>query len=199
MSERKTKPERKRSTRINLSKVLVGKLIRLIRAGADRLAKEGGEDYKYNGLQNAAIVTAILSEAAVYCQPEYDAAIASLLSHMVPLVLGGGAREDDAELTQHLIPGLEIPEWLAVPPDENEAGRDGWKRSPDVSPNELTRIIDARDKDILGRMVEKQKLVLTRDTALELGCGPNDPISTVFGDDDDDTRYGDLDGESPIP
>jgi len=191
------KPELKRVTRLTLSRELVDRLVRLIRAGADRLADNADENYKYRGIQNAGIVNAVQAEAEALCQPEYAATIATLLSTMVPLVLGGKAQDDIAVVAQEIIPGLDIPEWLAVPREEDDQGRDGWKRALDVTPNELTRIIATREKDIEGRMVEKNKLVLTRDTALEVGCDPNEPISTVFGDEDEDTIFGDLDLREP--
>jgi len=187
------------ATRLKLSKDLLGRLFRLIRASAEKLAKARGETYDHHGLPNALIVNAVLDEAVGYCEAEFRSVIAALLAQLVPTVLGRNKGDDEpAFAPQTILPGLYIPRWLAVPPDENdEQGQDGWKLSRDVTPNELTRIIEAREQDILGRIVEKGKLVLARDTALDLGCDPNEPISTVIDDDEGPSPPSDVDGPRP--
>lgn len=134
------------------------------------------ESYKERGLTNSTIVSACLGEARDIMRRQYDEMVSGYLAIRIPLVL---PEPSETEPTRYLtLPGLDLPAWLSVPPEDK--GEFGWKFQPDVTPNQLTRLIDHRQKDIDGRIAEKQKLAILRDTAVELGCDPDDPISKVF-------------------
>jgi hypothetical protein len=137
----------------------------------------GDLDYAAIGLPNAVIVEAALDAAVALCRFEVRNTVAELLSRMVPSVLGDGL--EMRALVQPMIPGLQMPSWYAVVPIDKK-GPSGWKKDRDTTPNELSRIIDHRQADIDGRVVEKNKFVLLRATALELGCGEDEPLSKVF-------------------
>jgi hypothetical protein len=150
----------------------------LIRKVAEDLRRED-DDYAEIGLVNSAIVTGCLSEAREIMRREFDEMVAGYLAARIPIVL---PKPSETEETRYLtLPGLNLPVWLAIPREDK--GEFGWKFQPDVTPNQLTRVIDHRQKEIDGRITEKQKLAILRDTALEMGCDPNEPIKTVFDGD----------------
>lgn len=160
-----------------LSKGLLHSLAQLIRDSADKLRSED-EHYFDRGLPVSSIAHGALEAAMEACSMEFRSTVGALLSRMVPVVLG--SREDQIlSARQPMILGLDLPEWYCVPTAEGRA-QPGWKKDEDVTPNELTRIIAHRDEDIRGRQVERNKLVILRDTALEAGCAPDAPLSSVF-------------------
>jgi hypothetical protein len=163
----------------------LGDLAALIRRTADELRKTY-PDYRDAGLSNALIVQAALAEAERLCAPEYSNAIAALLARMIPSVLPENA-EDDRRPAQLMIPGIELDPWFAIFHEEKD-GPAGWKLSRDCTPNDIRRMLDHRQADIDGRIAERHKLVIWHQTALDLGCDPNKPVSTVFFPDEDDDR-----------
>lgn len=177
-------PGKKRGTlppRLALSGTVKTALADLIRQTAEDLTGRLN-DYTERGLTNAQIVAAAQPRAQVLCADETAALVGDLLAHMVPNVLTQNA-DTSPTIGQEMIPGLDLPRWFAVPAATDLDGRSGWKRALDVTPNEIERIIEYRRADIIGRQVEMNKLVLWRATALDQGCDPDAPVSTVFGDD----------------
>lgn len=153
--------------------------------------KKKDKSYDECGLTNAAIVSACLGEAREIMRHQYNEMVAGYLAARIPLVL---PEHSETEPTRYLtLPGLDLPAWLSIPSEGK--GETGWKFQPDVTPNQLTRVIEHRAKDIEGRIVEKQKLEILRDTALDRGCDRNDPIRTVFGESPD----GDTPDDRPTP
>lgn len=156
------------------------KIDSLIRRIAEKNRKEDPE-YHHRGLTNPQLVQACLDEAKDILRRDTDELVSGYLAARIPIVLPAPS---PSERTRFLtLPGLDLPIWLPVPHEEK--GGAGWKYQPDLTPNELTKIIAHRELDIEGRIVEKNKLVLLRATALDKECGPDDPISTVFGKDPD--------------
>jgi hypothetical protein len=153
-------------------------LVELIRRTADGLTTTE-VDYRTAGLRNAAIVNAMLDDAVKLARHEHREMMAVLLSRFVPSVLG---ERPDGEIVKPLIPGLELPDWFAVPSPESVRSGPGWKKDRDCTPVELQRIVDHRREVIVGHSVEMNKFILLRATALERGCDEEQPISTVFPD-----------------
>lgn len=166
--------------------VQIDALIRRV-AFEKRRAREpdARQQYAERGLQNNEIVTAAQREAEVILRGHHSAMVANYLSTRIPLVLPSQGKDERREFIA-LLPGLNLPSWFAVPQDEESKGPFGWKFQSDVTPNQLDRIIDHSQKDIDGRLVAKNKLVLLRETALELGCDPDDPVSSVLDGEPDD-------------
>jgi hypothetical protein len=169
------------SRRVSISKDLYGQLVDLIRSTADKLRRTE-LDYRTVGLRNRAIVNAMLDDAVTLGRSEHREMMATLLGRFVPSVLGERLT-GEAVVVQPLIPGLELSDWFSVPPPNGAKHSEGWKKDRDVTPAELQRIIDHRFEIIQGHNVERNKFVLLRDTARELGCADDQPISTVFPED----------------
>lgn len=170
------------SRRVSISKSLYGQLVELIRDTADQL-RLTEVDYKTAGLRNAAIVNAMLDDAMKLGRREHREMMATLLARFVPSVLGERITEE-AVIIQPLIAGLELSDWFAVPSVDHTG--DGWKKDRDVTPDELDRIVEHRRAILVGHSVEMNKFILLRDTARELGCADDQPISTVFPEDGKD-------------
>jgi hypothetical protein len=172
--------------RITIPKNLYGEIVDLIRATANNLRsttdKAERERYREHGLSNAAIVNAMLDDAVELVRDNQPAMVATLLSRIVPSVLGERITGQPTFI-QPLLPGLELADWFAVP-SPNHSGA-GWKKDRDTTPPELRRIIEHRREIVVGQQVELNKFILVLDTAIELGCGEDQPISTVFPLDDD--------------
>ena len=168
-----------KSRRITISKDLYAQLTDLIRRTADSL-RSTETDYRTAGLRNAAIVTAMLDNAVELARDQQREMMATLLSRVVPSVLGERIT-GEAAVIQPLLPGLELSDWFAVPSHDHSG--EGWKKDRDVTPNELDRIIEHRREILVGHSVVLNKFRLLRDTARELGCADDQPISTVFPED----------------
>lgn len=161
--------------RVTLSRDLIDRLHALIEHTAERLRRSDEYRRLGKGLRNEVIVQEALGEAKTMCQRELDGTISTLLAGMVPQVLGASKTE---QAIQPLLPGLNLPAWFPVP----EPFGFGWRRDKDCSPNNLTTIIEKRNSAAIGYQAETTKYVLLRDTALDRGCDPERPISTVFDD-----------------
>jgi hypothetical protein len=160
---------------------VVARVDSLIRRVAEA-RKKTDPDYAERGLPNGLLVQACLEDAKDIMRRQYDEMVSGYLAVRIPLVLPAPSPTERTSFAT--IPGLDLPVWLSVPSADQHGS--GWKYQPDLTPNEITRVIKHREQDIEGRVVEKNKLVLLRDTALEQGCEPDDPIRTVFDGDDPD-------------
>lgn len=162
-----------------------------IRAAAYKLRAENLKEKKDPGFSNADIVERITDEVHKLFASHYRALTQHYLSTQVPLVLEGKTAERRVSTPIQLGLGLEhaieLAEWLAVPSVEDEDNKkgDAWKIPRDCSPNELERIENRRDSRIKKEQAENEKIRIIRTTALERGCGPDDPISTVFPGEND--------------
>lgn len=171
-----------RAERPRMPKNLTGQLASLISETAVTLRGDGKDaSYRRGGLANAQIVTAALPQAREIVGEHIDALTAEFLSGLVPKVLGDGIQPPRV-VEPAMIPGLHLPMWMPCLPSEEEGGAAGWKRDRDMTPHELDRLIEHRLEIIRGHQIERQKLVLLRETAVELGCDMDDPVSTVFPD-----------------
>jgi hypothetical protein len=166
---------------IQISKELTTQLAGLLKRTAEQMADQV-EDYDTIGLRNKAIIRTAMPDIKKLCQPELDGVMGSLAARMLPTVLGNESPGEDEPVIvpNPVIPGLEIPEWSSVPLPKEIMGLPGWKRTRDLTPQQLKRIIDHRDNDLEGRRKERNKYELLRAEAVRRGCGPNDPIRTVF-------------------
>lgn len=176
----------KKISSIQISKELTNQLAILLKQTAERMANTV-DDYETIGLRNKAIIREAMPSIKKLCHPELDGVMGSLAARMLPTVLGNeGTGEDDPVIvTNAVIPGLEIPEWSSVPLPKEIMGLPGWKRTRDLTPKQLKRIIDHRDNDLAGRRKERDKYELLRAEAVRRGCGPDEPIRTVFDPPDD--------------
>lgn len=171
---------RSRTDRIRVPKNLTGELTGLIYRTAKSLRGDGKDaDYRRSGLANAQIVTAALSQAIELVGEHIDALVAEFLAGLIPKVLGDGV-VGETIIDDPMIPGLILPLWMPCLPENDGAA--GWKRERDMTPDELDRLIEHRAKIIQGHQVERRKLIILRDEALNRGCDPDAPVSSVFVD-----------------
>lgn len=174
------------------SEEVVARVDSLIRRVAEARKKTEPE-YAERGLPNGLLVQACLDDAKNIMRRQYDEMVSGYLAVRIPIVLPAPSPTERTSFAT--LPGLDLPVWLSVPSADKHGS--GWKYQPDLTPNDLTRVIKHREQDIEGRVVEKNKLVLLRDTALEQGCAPDDPIGTVFDADEPDD--GPRDEPRPTP
>jgi hypothetical protein len=178
--------------RVTLSKEIITALAYEIDLSANELrdkarlaaeaAKAKGEpepEYPKHGFAPQDVVRNRFDSILELVTPEWKETIFILATRMVPSVLG---ETPQASLVEPIISGLELPRWFSVPAEPNGTRAAGWVKDRDASPNQIQRVVDHKDADILGRQVERNKFVLLRAQAIEEGCELDQPISTVFGD-----------------
>jgi hypothetical protein len=137
-------------------------------------------DYIKRGLHNREIVQSAIAEAEEILRLEYRGVVSAYLMARIPVVLPSpDDDEDEPTAFISLLPGLDLPVWMAIPA-EDARGPAGWKQQPDLTPNQLQRVINHQSADIEGRIIAKNKLVILRETALDRGCDPDKPISSVL-------------------
>jgi hypothetical protein len=156
---------------------LVATITSIIRAEAYRLRqfkKNTGDDPSFS---NSELVTKIRDQVHSLFAPHYLLLTEHYLSTHVSAVLEGNSSERRLSEVQ-ILPGLDLPEWLAIPSEEG----DRWKIPSDCTPSELVRLENRRAARIAQEQTELGKIRIVRRTAEARGCGPDDPISTVFDD-----------------
>jgi hypothetical protein len=159
---------------------IVAQINSKIRAAAFVLRAEKREHGEDTGVRNHEIVNRIKHDVHAILSRHFLLLTEHYLSTQVSIVLEGRTAERRIS-TIRILPGLELPEWLAVPPDTHK-GSDVWKVSMDCSPNELKRIENTRSRRIVAEQAELEKIRVIRQTAESLDCDPDEPISTVFDD-----------------
>jgi hypothetical protein len=172
---------------------LVFQICQLIRAAAYTLRDEKKRKGEDTGIKNPEIVERIKHDVHALFSRHYLSLTEHYLSTQVSTVLEG--RGAERSISSPIIPGLNIAEWLAIPPDDHK-GPDHWKLPRDCSPNDLERNEKTRRARIQKETAELEKIRILRTTALERGCDPDEPISTVF-DDDHPPPLGPVDHPSP--
>lgn len=176
-------PKRQGGRPGGISSTLYAKLCQLTETTRADLRAKDSADYFFAGLKTNTIVKAMFSDAKPFFEAdahELDGAIVAVLTKVVDDVMRDLTGEDAPRAQQVLLPGLELPEWLSVPPATGK-GLHGWKSVPDCTPNQLKRVIDSRTAEIAKEETELAKLTILLETARRLKCDPDKPISTVLG------------------